>query len=95
MRLIDGFDAALIGIATVWQKASQGANRVDTLVYDGDAIVSILVHAHGMYTSEAMEYISFNIEGAYVGEDTPIIVWPCDMEKIKEFVATHQEEVGE
>jgi hypothetical protein len=29
----------------------------------------------GMEQFEAIEYIEFNIEGAYMGERTPVIVW--------------------
>jgi hypothetical protein len=85
MLKIDGFDGALIGIATVWQQeADGGARRIDTLIYDGDAIVTILMHESGLSYEEAEEYISFNIEGAYVGESTPIIAWPCDMARVEE-----------
>jgi hypothetical protein len=28
-----------------------------------------------MKYEEAIEYIEFNIEGAYVGEQTPVIIW--------------------
>jgi hypothetical protein len=31
-----------------------------------------------MTSEEAREYIEFNIEGAYVGEATPIICWTED-----------------
>ena len=95
MKKIDGFDGALIGVATVWQKASRGASRVQTLVYDGDAIASVLIHQHGLDMEGALEYIDFNIEGAYVGEDTPIIVWPCDMAKVEEIVSDEEEAAGE
>ena len=44
-----------------------------------------------MSLEEALEYISFNIEGAYVGEATPIIVWPCAMEQVDE-IAQEQKE---
>ena len=87
MLKIDGFDSALIGIATVWQKSSDGgAERLDTLIYNGDALVGILISDSGMGYEEALEYISYNIEGAYVGNTTPIIVWPCTMEKINELI---------
>ena len=33
----------------------------------------------GMDSEEAREYIEFNIEGAYMGEDTPVLVWTQDM----------------
>ena len=85
MLKIDGFDSALIGIATVWQKFPEGgAERVDTLIYDGDMITTILIHESGMSAEEALEYISYNIEGAYVGKTTPIIVWPCDMDRVND-----------
>jgi hypothetical protein len=28
-----------------------------------------------MSEEEANEYILFNIEGAYIGKDTPVLVW--------------------
>ena len=33
----------------------------------------------GMDADEAREYIEFNIEGAYMGPDTPILVWMEDL----------------
>jgi hypothetical protein len=72
MLKIDGFDAALIGVSTVWQRTGEGAERIDTLIYNGDLIVTILMHESGLSEEEAMEYISYNIEGAYVGKNTPI-----------------------
>lgn len=95
MKKIDGFDRALIGIAAVWQKSgANGAIRVDTLVYDGDAILATLMHESGLSYEEAEEYISFNIEGAYVGEDTPIIVWPCKMARV-DMILESQREIEE
>jgi hypothetical protein len=47
------------------------------LVYDAEVIRDNLMQ-QGMDSDEAREYIEFNIEGAYVGEDTPILVWPED-----------------
>lgn len=95
MLKIDGFDNALIGIATVWQRAEGGGGRrIDTLIYDGDAIVSILMHESGLSLDEAEEYISFNIEGAYVGEATPILVWPCAMGRVEEILAAEEELTG-
>jgi hypothetical protein len=89
MLKIDGFDGALVGIASVWK---DGGERVDTLIYDGDALMTILLHGSGMSAEEALEYISFNIEGAYVGETTPIIVWPCNMEKVNELAEEIQKD---
>lgn len=91
MLKIDGFDGALIGVSTVWHRTDKGAEQIDTLIYNGDLIVTILMHESGLSEEEAMEYISFNIEGAYVGKDTPIIVWPCDMEVVNEKAAEDDE----
>lgn len=68
---IDGFDKAIIGMANVWQKNM----KVETLVYDGNVIIEILMSRDGIDEEEAAEFVSFNIEGAYMGKSTPIIVW--------------------
>ncbi len=31
-----------------------------------------------MSFEDAREFIEFNIEGAYMGEGTPVLVWPMD-----------------
>jgi len=63
--LIDGHDEALIGIG--------GAFNQRAAVYDRQKILDKLV-ADGLTVEEADEYISYNIEGSFVGERTPIIV---------------------
>ena len=73
MLKIDGFDDAIIGVATPWLNQS----RVDVLVYDAERIRAILMK-DGMTAEEAREYIEFNIEGAYVGDATPVICWTED-----------------
>ena len=67
------YDKAIAGIASVWQ----GNNRVDTLIYDGEKLIDVFM-SDGMTREEAIEWISFNIEGAYVGPATPIIMWEYD-----------------
>ena len=57
----------------IWRDQS----LVDVLVYDGEQIRENLMR-DGMTSEDAREYIEFNIEGAYVGQDTPVIVWPND-----------------
>jgi hypothetical protein len=32
----------------------------------------------GMTAEEAREYIEYNIESAYMGGGTPVVVWPAD-----------------
>jgi hypothetical protein len=71
MKKWDGFDVAIIGTASVWN----GNERVEVLVYDIFVMVQQLIVRDGMTEEEALEYINFNIENAYIGKDTPIIVW--------------------
>ena len=77
MLKIEGHDNAIIGPAMIWNANVQGS-RVEVLVYDAELIRHNLVIG-GMTSEEAREYIEFNIEGAYLGPDGPILVWPEDV----------------
>jgi hypothetical protein len=61
LLFVDGFDAAIIGIDTVNYR----------VVYNIEIIIEVLI-AEGMSYEDALEHFSYNIEGAYVGEKTPI-----------------------
>ena len=61
MLTADGFDSCLIGKDTK-----------DRAVYDADAMIQTLMTRDGMDREEAEEYFWFNIEGAYVGDETPV-----------------------
>ena len=75
MLKIDGHDDAIIGPAFIWGNGE----RISVLVYDAEAIRLTLMERDGMDADEAREYIEFNIEGAYMGPDTPILVWLDDL----------------
>jgi hypothetical protein len=75
MLKIDGHDDAIIGPALIWRNNTM----VSVLVYDAEVIRNTLVTRDAMSFDDAREYIEFNIEGAYVGEGTPVLVWPYDM----------------
>ena len=75
MMKIDGHDDAIIGPAMVW---TEDGNLRDVLVYDAEVIRQTLMTRDGMSSDEAREYIEFNIEGAYMGPHTAILVWPND-----------------
>ncbi len=62
LLLADGFDDAIIGV-------DEQSMRV---VYSVDKCIEVLTHDHGMAEEEAWEYFSYNVQGAYVGEQTPI-----------------------
>jgi len=69
----DHYDEAIIGPALIWRDQQQ----VSVLVYDAEKIREILMR-DGMDAEEAREFIEFNIEGGYLGIDTPVLVWPQD-----------------
>lgn len=71
MKKWDGFDSAIIGTANIWN----GNERVDVLVYDIYRMVEQLIIRDGMNEDEALDYIEYNIQNAYIGKDTPVIVW--------------------
>jgi hypothetical protein len=58
----DGFDAAVIGI-------DESTMR---LIYSVSLCIDILVREQEMDYEDALEYFSYNVSGAYVGEKTPI-----------------------
>jgi len=60
----DGFDDAIIGID----------ERTMRLIYSVSKCIEIL--SKDMSEEDAIEYFYFNMEGAYVGEKTPI--WCTD-----------------
>lgn len=76
---LDGFDKAVVGVCMTWH----GDMMVERIVYDGPTIASILME-DGTTEEEAQEYIDFNIIGAYVGDATPIVMWPATAEQLDE-----------
>jgi len=75
MLKITGHDDAILGPALIWGNGE----RISVLVYDAEAIRNTLMERDNMEADEAREFIEFNIEGAYMGPDTPILVWPYDL----------------
>jgi hypothetical protein len=75
MKKYDGFDEAILGPAHIWRENTM----VPVLVYDAEMIRSILMTRDGMTADEAREFIEFNIEGGYIGIDTPVLVWTDDL----------------
>jgi|TARA_R110001632_G_scaffold172306_1_gene291620 hypothetical protein len=66
MLKADGFDAAIIGVG-------QRCGSPDFLVYDYDKCVAVLI-LQGMSDTEALEYMEFNVVGAYMGDQTPVFL---------------------
>ena len=75
MKKYDGLDDAIIGPASIWRDGTQ----VSVLVYDAEEIRNIFMLRDGMDADEAREFIEYNIEGGYIGIDTPVLVWRDDI----------------
>lgn len=60
----DGFDDAIIGVDS----------RETKLVYSVRKCIEILIKDDNMEPLDAYEYFYYNVEGAYVGDKTPIWV---------------------
>lgn len=59
----DGFDAAIIGVSSDYR-----------LVYSIEKIIEVLVLRNNWTHKDAADYFFSNIEGSYVGEQTPIFI---------------------
>lgn len=67
MMKADGLDDAILGVA-------RRCGQPDLIAYDVDKVIEILVTRDGMSHEEAVEFFDFNIEGAWLGEATPVWV---------------------
>ena len=63
--MADGFEAALIGTC---QQFSRGT----LALYDRAKCIQILVDRDGMTEEEAEEFFEFNVQGAWMGDGTPV-----------------------
>ena len=70
--LADGFEHAFLG-------TTQRMNEPLLAVYSYPLMIETLMLRDGMTYAEAAEYIDFNVAGAWVGEQTPIIVHPMNL----------------
>jgi len=69
--MLDGFDEAFIGMGV-------RCSKTPLPIYSWEKMVEVLVQRDSMDVEEAMEYISFNCLGAWLGDKTPIIMLPLD-----------------
>jgi hypothetical protein len=61
--LADGFEDALLGYATIFNRS--------VALYDREKCLEILMKRYSMSRKNAEEYFEFNVIGAYMGENTP------------------------
>ena len=72
MYKADGFDQAIIGYTRI-------AGRKDVLAYDYWKCIDILKERDGMSAEDAIEFMEFNVMGAYVGELTPAFIYETNV----------------
>ena len=53
----------------------EGYDKDGRIIYSADNIVETLMERDGMTNEDAWEFYYFNIEGAYMGEYTPIFLY--------------------
>ncbi len=59
-------DEAIVGVAT--------RIGLEAVCYDTEKVIELLMKHDGMGYEEAMEYMDFNMKGAWVGETTPVFL---------------------
>jgi hypothetical protein len=62
----DGFDAALIGVGVQFSR--------EVAIYDYDKCLDVLIARDGMDIEEAIDYMEYNVVGAYAGKSTPVFL---------------------
>ena len=70
--LADGLDRAGIGIG------DRSGNKV--AVYSSEKCIEVFMEDNEWCYEDALEWFTYNTEGAYVGEGTPIYKWDEDGE---------------
>jgi hypothetical protein len=60
------FDAAILGVVT--------RIGLEAVCYDTEKVIELLMQHDGMGYEEAVEYMDFNMKGAWVGETTPVFL---------------------
>ena len=64
--LADGFESAFVGVGQCFSKPMQA-------IYDRDKCIASLING-GASIEDAIEYFEYNVQGAWVGEGTPVFV---------------------
>ncbi len=83
----DGFEGAFIGIGIQFTR--------EVAIYDYDDCVKILMDRDGMDEEDAIEFLEFNVTGAYVGPHTPVFLmsWARnDIDQAKRIIALGEDE---
>jgi len=74
----DGFDAAIIGI-------DMNNERV---VYDKTLMIEILMEDEQLTEEDAIDFLAYNVWGAYVGENTPLYIDSMTNEEFEDIIGS-------
>ena len=66
--VMTGYDDCILGIA-------RGFNTPDVVAYSYEAVIKRNMQ-DGMTEEEAVEYFEYNQAGAYMGDRTPVFIYP-------------------
>ena len=67
MLKADGLDEAIIGVGS-------RCGQDDILIYDYEKCVQVFMNREGWTYEEAVEWMDFNVVGAWMGEGTPMFL---------------------
>lgn len=73
----DGFEAAFMGTVS-------RCGQPTLMIYSYNKCVAILQQRDGMTYDEAVEYMEFNVTGAWVGAGTPGFLHECTLAEAEE-----------
>jgi hypothetical protein len=76
MLFATGFNEAFMGVGTQFNK--------ELAVYSKDKVIKILMGNGDMTQDEAVEYFEFNVQGAWVGEGTPMFLEKMSVKEARE-----------
>lgn len=71
--LADGFEAAIVGIG-------RRCGQPTVAVYSRERCLRVLQERDGLSREEAEEYFEFNVQGAWLGEHTPVMLVEPEVE---------------
>ena len=74
----DGFEDAFIGVIT-------RCGQLPIYCYDYEKAVKILMKRDGMKRGDAIEFMEFNVVGAWMGRGTPAFLNKCSLAEAEEW----------
>ena len=71
-----GLDDAIIGVGV-------RCSQPPVVIYSVDRVIKILMDRDGMTNEEAVEFFEYKIEGAWVGNATPVWMYPISSNDLR------------